>query len=168
MMPNDSGVPLWKQLLERAPARSEMERVGEPGRLSYGGAPTGGLVPQGNPMQPGGNTQLFALTPEQLDALIRATFRQNDTFILPFVVGTDPVQLRPAENRRYLFVQNQSGANNMALGINGPPGPLTGVPVNGLVIPTNFGFYEPLVVPQGEIWIVAAAANTPGVLIYAA
>jgi hypothetical protein len=120
-------------------------------------------VPQSGPLP--GEAPLPA---SQLDALLAAIWRRTDVFMLPFTVGLVPVLLRPAEKRSYVFLQNQSGAATLALGINQPPGPLTSVPVAGLVIAANFGFYEPLAVPQGELWIVASAGATPGILLYSA
>lgn len=116
------------------------------------------------------------LTPEQHDAitrvvsdqftaLIRTIWKQGTIAQYPFTVGTAAVRLRPAEPRQYVFLQNQSGANQMALGIGKPPSAVGVTPVDGLVIGINLSFYEPILVPQDELWIVAAGAGTPGLLL---
>lgn len=105
---------------------------------------------------------------DQFLALLEGIWKKEEIYTTPFVAGLIPVKLRNAENRRYLFIQNQSTINNMAIGFNQPPGALAVAPTNGLIIPFNFGFYEPLVIPQGEIWIVAAANATPGFMLYSA
>lgn len=162
----ERNLPTWMRLLSERPPRSEMDRIGQPGG-STGLSLPGGLPAL--PVPPLGPSEADApLPPWQYEALVAALWRQAAVFMQPFTVGTTAILLRPAENRKYLFLQNQSATQNMALGLNQPPGPLTGSPVSGLVILSNFGFYEPLVVPQGEIWIIAAAAATPGILLYSA
>lgn len=163
--------PLWLAMLEDGQGRAEMQRLGVPGRAGPRAPAPSILAPvalPGSTPEGAAAAQTGRLAPDQFQQLLAAVWRQSELFMLPFVVGAVPLRLRPAEKRTYLFLQNQSLLNNMALGFNEPPGPVASVPTAGVVIPANFGFYEPLNCPQGEVWIVAAAANTPGILVYAA
>lgn len=81
---------------------------------------------------------------------------------VPFNIGAAPVVIRPAEPRRYFFILNTSAANNLFLAFDAAP---TGA-VNDFVIPAG-GAFEPLKVPQNEIQILGAGANTRGMILYA-
>lgn len=152
--------------LEGRPGRSEMDRIGQPGGVTLGSIP-GGVIAR--PTTPAGPQETDTrLAPDQFEKLLAAIWRQYEIFMLPFSAQIIPVKIRPAENRKYLFLQNQSLTGQLALGINQAPGPFGTNPVSGLVIAANFGFYEPLVVPQGEIWVSASAANTPAIMLYSA
>lgn len=120
------------------------------------------------PPEPVGNIVL--LDREQLEMLLMANYRMGNLTTNPFMVGVAPIKLRPAERRTYIFIMNQSttAGVNLGIGINKPPGDLTAVPADAVLIGPNFGYYEPWVVPVGEIWIAATAANTPGYIVYAA
>ncbi|MGH6795933.1 MAG: hypothetical protein ACREDH_12250 [Methylocella sp.] len=153
------------------------ERVGQPGSMiptSPGGTPqgidVGGNAQGGVPIQVPDNAAPSPsdtrLAPDQLERLLRGIWRRGDLFMQPFVTLANPIRLRPAEKRNYFFLQNQSAATQIVLGIGQPPGPAGVAPVNGLVIDFNLGFYEPLVIPQGEIWVGAAVVGTPGILLY--
>jgi hypothetical protein len=165
---SENGLPIWLRQLKGRPGRSEMDRIGQPG----GPSQRPGAIPGGIPALPvtpqGPQPNDFRLALDQFTQLLAAIWRQSEVFMLPFSAQILPVRIRPAENRKYMFIQNQSGAAQLALGINQPPGPFGTNPVAGLVIPANFGFYEPLVIPQGEIWVSASAANTPAILLYSA
>lgn len=80
----------------------------------------------------------------------------------PFNITNLAVSARPEEPRRYLFILNTSAANNLFVGFGAPP---TGA-VTDFVIPAG-SFYEPLKVPQNEIFLLGAGANTRGQLLYA-
>lgn len=161
----DRNLPAWLRLIrEPQHSRTEKERLGQPG--GFIAPPTGIQARQLLSAEPSEDDA--PLPPWQFKQLLDALWRRADVFMQPFLAGTVPLLLRPTEKRQYLFIQNQSAANQFTLGINQAPDPPTAVPANGLIIPINLGFYEPLIVPQGEIWVVAAVANTPGVLLYSA
>lgn len=162
---DDRNLPAWMRLIrEPQHSRVEKERLGQPGGFI---APPMG-IPERAQITAGPSESDTPLPPWQFSQLLDALWRRNNVFMQPFLAGAVPILLRPAEKRQYLFIQNQSAANQFTIGINQAPDPPAAVPANGLIIPINLGFYEPLVVPQGEIWVVAAAANTPGVLLYSA
>lgn len=104
---------------------------------------------------------------EQFNEMIRALRNRGDLQQIPFTAQVQAAKLREGETRDYVFIQNQDGANQLIVGFGNPPGIAGTVPVNGLIIPPNLGFYEPLVVPQNDIWVIASAANTPGLLLIA-
>lgn len=114
----------------------------------------------------GADAAVVAWQAEQFQTLLDAFFRPGDLLQQPFIVGLAPIRLRPAEPRRYMFIQNQSAVNQLVLGLGKPPGAAGLLPVDGLIIFPNGGFYEPSVVPQKELWVVGSAANTIGMLIY--
>lgn len=77
------------------------------------------------------------------------------------LVGVANQVIRPEENRRYLFIQNTDGANNLFVGFGFEPSA-----INCVLIGPG-GFYEPLWVPQNDIQMLGSAAGTNGTLIYA-
>jgi hypothetical protein len=109
----------------------------------------------------------FNLSTEQLQLLLTGIWRRGNLIVQPFVAtNAAPIQIRPQENRFYCFIQNQSGANQISVNFGRPAGALGIVPVDGIVIAANFGFYEPIMVPQDSISVMAAGVNTPGIIIY--
>lgn len=95
-------------------------------------------------------------------ALLRLEKRVN--FVpQPFSVGAgNPVgSIRPEEHRSYLLIQNTHATQILYIGFGYVPNA-----GNGLVLGPG-GFYEPLWVPQNEIWIVGSGAGTTGLLLYA-
>lgn len=95
------------------------------------------------------------------DAVLR-----GQLLTIPFVANVAPLQIRPAERRSYMILQNQHAANQIIMGFGQPPGPAGAVPISGLVIAPGFGFYEMLVaVSQDPVWVRSDAANTGGVLL---
>lgn len=159
----DRNLPIWLRAIDEGPGRAEMERGG-------GGSPDslpGGLTPfQSVYGQQSPSDTNIAQT--QFNALIAALWKQTNIFMLPFTAGLAPILLRPAENRKYLFIQNQSAANIIGVSFGNEPGPVASAPAAALLIPINLGFYEPIAVPQGEVWVNAAANGTPGILLYSA
>lgn len=114
-------------------------------------------------------------TVEELVRLILQRLQDTHTVIrgelitTPFVGTLAPQLLRNGERRSYVFLQNQSAANQLVFGFGAQPGPAGATPVAGLVVAPNFGFYEMLVfVTQQPIWVVASAAPTPGVMLHGA
>lgn len=108
------------------------------------------------------------LSEDQFQRLLDAVFRRANIVMQTFLAtNAAPIQLRPQEKRSYLFIQNQSVANNMVLKTGASPSAFGTVPADGIIVPANLGFYEPIQVPQDSLWIIAAAAATPGLLIYA-
>lgn len=92
--------------------------------------------------------------------LVDAVLEKRNFLNLTFTVDTTAVvQLRPKENRGYLLIQNNSAAA-MFVGIGYPP-----TPVTGIQIPTG-GNYEPLKVPQEDIYVLGSAAAQLGVVLY--
>jgi hypothetical protein len=110
---------------------------------------------------------IFNLSSEQLEKLLVGIWRRGNLIIQPFsATNVAPIQIRPQESRFYCFIQNQSGLNQISVNFGRPAGPLGIVPVDGIVIAPNFGFYEPIMVPQDSISVMAAGVNTPGIIIY--
>lgn len=167
-MPTGKGSPLWMKMLRDSPARAEMPHAGRAGAAR---APGGFLAEGGGglPLLPGPQIPLdsdVTFSPAQFNMLLAAIWRQCNLFVLPFLAGLVPIQLRPAEPRRYVFIQNQHATQLLSLGIGQQPGPVVSVPSNGVIIDAAFGWFEPIAVPQDELWILADTANTPGVLVY--
>ena len=79
----------------------------------------------------------------------------------PITAVAAAVQVRPEENRRYLFIQNTDAADALLVGFGWTP-----TAVNCVSIPAQ-GFYEPLWVPQNTIEIASSGAATTGTIIYA-
>lgn len=107
---------------------------------------------------------------DTLLALLAPLFWKRARLIVqPFLATNvgEPVQIRPQESRTYFFIQNQSGATQMVVNFGRPGSGLAGVPVDGVILGAGLGFYEPIAVPQDAIYVGAAAAGTPGVIVYA-
>lgn len=94
--------------------------------------------------------------------LLRGIQRKANLLPQYGTVGTTPILVRPAEDRLYLIVQNTSLAAQVYVGVGYPPSSVTGI-----LLAANGGAYEPYVIPQQEIWILASAADTPFVILYA-
>ena len=121
-------------------------------RGEAGISPAIGLPPQASesiPSAPG--------TPNQSVAM---SDRQSNWQSIPFVVGTDPVKLQDFLLRKFLLLQNLSGAGTLLFGFGWQP-----TLFNALVLPVGFG-YEPFAYPTNEIWVAATAAGTQGLIIY--
>jgi hypothetical protein len=130
-----------------------------------GGAPTGGDPPAGSGGVPydllatraqsrgrRGATPASGSDP-LLEMLLYAMQRKAMFNTTPFNYTTTAVLLRPQEDRGYFFIQNNSLAQTLVVGIGQQPTLTTGV-----VIPPG-GFYEPFQVPQNEIWILGTGAD---------
>ncbi len=107
------------------------------------------------------------LTVEQLAALLDSIWRRGNLVVKPFMaqlVSTGPILT--AEYRSYFFLQNQSGAQQLFLNFGRAPG-TANTPQDGVIIGANLGAYEPICVPQDDIYVTASANNTPGVIVYA-
>lgn len=109
------------------------------------------------------------IDPDQYLALLRSIYRKVDILTKPLIAtNAGAISALPEQkNRTYLFIQNQSGVNQIVINFGQPPGATGLVPVNGLVISPFPGFYEPLAVPAQELWISASAPNTPVFILYA-
>lgn len=106
---------------------------------------------------------LTELTEQQIQRLLKAIERRGHLIMKPIVVGTAAINLLPQQSgRTYLLIINTSGVNNLFLGLDVMPQTTFGIP-----IAINFGFWEPLVVPDNEINVVGAGAGTTGVCVYA-
>jgi hypothetical protein len=110
---------------------------------------------------------LTALVYDQFRILIESVYRQGNLVQVPFMAMIEPVLIRPSEARNYCFVQNQSGAAQIVISFGQQANAASATPVNGCIIGANLGFYEPICVPQDDLWISASADNTPGLLIVA-
>jgi len=124
------------------------------------------------PSKGGGNQPYYppdmqrAMPAPQFDALVKATRQQGSLQTLPFTADTEAVMYLPRqESRTYLFVQNQDGASQIVVGIGKAP-TVSGTTANGLIIAAGLGFWEPLVCPSDEIWILGMAAGLQGFLIW--
>lgn len=109
------------------------------------------------------NPQTGAIDWAQLfEVLLDAINRRAHFTLVPFTATTaalgGPLRLRPEEPRRYCLIQNTS-ANQLFVGFQSPP-----TPANGLLIGAG-GFFEPLWVPQDEIWLLGGAAGTTGMAV---
>jgi len=79
----------------------------------------------------------------------------------PFSVGTAATRILVAEYRTYIFIQNTHPTQFLYVGIGYEPNNTI-----GMTIGPN-GYYEPLRVPQNEIWLLGSGAGTTGILLYA-
>lgn len=109
------------------------------------------------------------LSEEEMSRVIRAVYRQGRMKDIPFLaVNTGAQLLLPAQDfRSYIFIQNQSAGDQIIVRFGQAPSFGPGVQGLGVVIPPNFGFYEPILVPLDEVWIIGGAASVPGILLYA-
>lgn len=115
---------------------------------------------------------LMRLDPDELMRLIQAAFNMGELVTFPFKANILPVQIRPAEPRLYFMIQNQSTANQIAVGFGKPPtGLLAAPPIDGVILPTatanSFGVYEPILKPCNTIWVASDANNVPGSIVMA-
>jgi hypothetical protein len=85
---------------------------------------------------------------------------QSNWQSIPFTVGTDAVKLDDFRLRKFLVIQNLSGAGTLLFGFGWTPSLF-----NALVLPPGVG-YEPFRYPTNEIWVAATAAGTQGLLIF--
>lgn len=128
-------------------------------------------VAQDEPAKPVNLNQVETfLNPQQFALLLRIIKRQYTVLSKPFLATNTSVQsiLPEQPTRTYLFIQNQAAAALMSVGFGNAPGTPGVIPVNGLVIAANLGYYEPLICPTDELLVIGSAANVPGFLIYAA
>lgn len=95
--------------------------------------------------------------------LMYGTQRKGDLLQTYGIVGTNPVLIRPAENRIYLIVQNTSLANTLLVGVGYGPQIVAGGATGFILLP-NGGNYEPSVIPQQDIWVTGSAAGTTWVM----
>ena len=103
------------------------------------------------------------LNDAQFALLLKAIRKQGHMIMKPIVVGVTAINLLPQqEGRYYLLLINTSGVNRMFVGLDVQPQANLGIPLE-----INFGFWEPWVVPDNEINILAAGAGTTGVCVYA-
>lgn len=105
------------------------------------------------------------LTVEQLVLLLSAIWRRGNLVTKPFMANLAPQMLLPAEARSYLFIQNQSGAQQIFANFGRPPVATT--PIDGVILGANLGAYEPICVSQDAIYVSASANATPGIAVYA-
>ena len=125
---------------------------------------TVGSPPPGTP-PPGANIIYFS--PEQFEQLLIASWRRGNIIVQPFIANAAaPLVIRPQEKRFYLFIQNQSAVNQISVNFGRDAGALGIVPVDGVILAPNLGYYEPLMVSQDTISVRASGAGTPGVLLY--
>lgn len=106
---------------------------------------------------------IAAMPEEQVSRFLKAIRKQGHMIMKPIVVGAAAINLLPQqEGRYYLILINSSGVNRMFVGLDVMPAIGFGVPLE-----INFGFWEPWVVPDNEINIIAAGAGTTGTCVYA-
>lgn len=122
------------------------------------------------PRLPGApSPSLDGLSVDDLRALLSAIWRRGNLITVPFIATNagNPIKILSAEPRSYFFIQNQSGANNIIVNFGRPPGAAAAVPADGVIIGAGLGGYEPICVPQDDVYVFASAAATPGVIVYA-
>jgi hypothetical protein len=85
-----------------------------------------------------------------LSMALKALKRQaNFVGIAQIITASTPVLVLNAQPRAYLIVQNNDPANVVYFGVGFQPSAGFGIQIAAL------GNYEPLVVPQGDIWLNA-------------
>lgn len=94
----------------------------------------------------------------EIESLIAAMFGAVNFNQQPFTFATTIIRLRPQEERAYLLIQNTDVALTMYVGFGLQPGTTT-----GLIILAG-GYYEPLRVPQNEIFVLGTGTGS-GILI---
>ncbi len=125
-------------------------------------------APQNHPAlsQPAPGSSPVVLSREQFDALTHAPNRTMPMQTRPFAVTTTPALILDNQpTRGYLFVQNQDAASNIVVGFGQAPS-VSGTVANGLIIPPNLGYYEPLAVPTDELWIMSTAGTVAGFVLF--
>jgi len=136
-----------------------------PRRLFVGPSPGLGGVLQMRPRSVQSQSLADKLD-EPYRSLLNGVLRKGDYIPVIGTVGTAPVLVRPRESRIYLIIQNTSVANVLHVGIGFQP-TITAVGSTGLILAANGGNYEPQVIPQNDIWLVANAASTQFVMYVA-
>lgn len=92
----------------------------------------------------------------QIQALISAMYGKAPMLPVPFVCTapngvSTPLRIRPAEDRFYMFIINYDVAATITVNVKPPTG------VNdGVMLAASSGFWEPLKVPQEEIWVLSS------------
>jgi hypothetical protein len=64
-------------------------------------------------------------------------------------------------SRSYFFIQNQSATDIIVVRFGAAPSIGSGGQFVGVAIAPNFGFWEPIMVPTQECWLIASAAAVP-------
>lgn len=97
-----------------------------------------------------------------LSMALKALKRQaNFLAISQTVTAGTPVLVLNAQPRAYIIVQNNDTVNTVYFGVGFQPNSQFGLQIAAL------GNYEPLVVPQGDIWLNASAGTAQVTLLYA-
>lgn len=142
-------------LLARTPPESQ--QGGGPGGFASGPDPSPGM---NSPQYLGA----VSIALEQLNRLLRASWRYGRILQKPFTVGVTADTLLPVDQeRRYLFILNIHAANTLWIGFDAEPNATGQI---GLPLAANNGFYEPLVTPTNQIYIVGSGAGTNGICLY--
>lgn len=123
-------------------------------RGEYGVSPPMGLPPMGGDFIPGP-----AGSPQGIAQSIISD-KQSNWQSIPFTVGTSVIKLQDFLARKFFLLQNLSGAGTLFFGFGWTP-----TTFNSLTLPPGTG-YEPFSYPTNEIYVVANAPNTVGLLIY--
>lgn len=117
-----------------------------------------GLAPTPNPASP---------TEQMLGALLRAIYRQGRVQDVTSLAGTTATRvLDTNEQRSYFFIQNQSAVDTIVIRFGAQPSIGSSGQFVGVAIAPNFGFYEPIMVPVQECWIIASAASVPFCIVH--
>src|SRR5262245_42539986 len=100
----------------------------------------------------------------QLEGRLLARLNKRVHFVdFAFATVTDGTQLRPQENRYYLFIMNTGAAGNLIVSFTGTPD-ATGT--SGMVMGPG-GFYEPDWTPDNSIFVIGSAVGVTGYCIIA-
>lgn len=115
---------------------------------------------------PGIHSDSGQARPMDLAALIASLksniYRQGRVRDSIGTVGLTAVRvLEDDPSRSYFFIQNQSAIDTIVVRFGAAPSIGSGGQFVGVAIAPNFGFWEPIMVPTQECWLIASAAAVP-------
>lgn len=106
---------------------------------------------------PRGNQSAPTQTPGEFRPLAE---NQSSWQFITFSVGAEPIKIQDFLYRKFLLIQNKSGAGTLFVGFGYAPNA-----GNGLVLPSGVG-YEPYTYPVNEIYVASDGPIVDGLLIY--
>ena len=85
---------------------------------------------------------------------------QSSWQFITFIAGPVPIKIQDFLYRKFLLIQNKSGAGTIFIGFGYQP-----TAGNGLVLPAGVA-YEPYSYPTNEIWVASNGPAVEGLMIY--